>query len=313
MSTYWKRVRYDGDIEPWELREIPGKGYAAFATRSFKKGEWICTEFPVTWIHEHHPFNSQQLEEIDEKVDKMTEEDREAFLAMANVYNVDETAVNSGIFMTNCFDMTDSIFGKSCAMYLALGRLNHSCSPNVQQTHIPETTEEVAYASRDIEVGDELNDCYIDLRQSRAARREELLDLYKFSCECDCCTGKMFEKFGGSPDELEKSIADDDRMRVKAYSYQDIITDLIEQNDDTQLALDVALQTCKQLETPKYLVWSVRYLHEAYMMVYQLARDLRNKSLAREYLVKAHELSLKLEGPRSKESARLAILVQEFK
>ena len=313
MTTYWRRVRYEGDTVPWELREIPGKGYAAFATRSFKKGDWICTEFPVTWIHEHHPFNSQQLDEIDEKVEQMSEEDCAAFLDMANVYNVDETSVNSGIFMTNCFDMTDSIFGKSCAMYLALGRLNHSCSPNVQQTHIPETTEEVAYASRDINVGDELNDCYIDLRQSRAARREELRDLYKFTCECDCCTGKMYQSDTTTDEEVQKLIAEDDRMRVKAYSYQDIITDLVEQNEDAQLALDVAMQTCKQLESARYLVWSVRYIPEAYMMVHQLAKELYQKKLAKSYLEKAYQLSLTLEGPRSKETMRLAKLVKDFR
>ena len=32
--------------------------------------------------------------------------------------------------------------------------LNHSCVPNVQQTHVPATGEEVLYASRDIEIGE---------------------------------------------------------------------------------------------------------------------------------------------------------------
>ena len=45
---------------------------------------------------------------------------------------VDGLTRAAGIFMTNCFDMTDSIYGESCAMYLALARLNHSCCPNVQ-------------------------------------------------------------------------------------------------------------------------------------------------------------------------------------
>jgi hypothetical protein len=46
-------------------------------------------------------------------------------------------------------------------MYLALARLNHSCTPNVQQTHMPDTTEEALFACRDIKRGEEINDCYI--------------------------------------------------------------------------------------------------------------------------------------------------------
>ena len=101
----------------------------------------------------------------------------------------------AGIFMTNCFDMTDSIYGESCAMYLALARLNHSCCPNVQQTHYPDTTEEYLFAVRDINIGDEINDCYIELRQSKAERRASLLEFYRFECFCPgCCLPPDKEK-----------------------------------------------------------------------------------------------------------------------
>ena len=49
---------------------------------------------------------------------------------------VDGLTIAAGIFMTNCFDMTESIYGESCAMYLALARLNHSCCPNVQVSEL---------------------------------------------------------------------------------------------------------------------------------------------------------------------------------
>ena len=32
-------------------------------------------------------------------------------------------------------------------------RLNHSCTPNAQQTHVPSSGQEVLYASRDIQIG----------------------------------------------------------------------------------------------------------------------------------------------------------------
>lgn len=187
-KTYWKRVRYNQDLGvPWSLKLIEGQGYAAFATRAFKKGEFICSEFPMLYCMGHHPFDEHQLEEIDNKVAKLSKEDQEAFYDMANVFLEDEPNRAAGVFMTNCFDMTESIYGECCAMYVALARLNHSCRPNAQQTHYPDTTEEFLYASRDIAEGEEINDCYIELRQPRRMRQEALRDIYRFDCACNAC------------------------------------------------------------------------------------------------------------------------------
>jgi hypothetical protein len=50
METYWRRVTYsdeENNNPPWILKEVEGKGYIAIATRPFKSGDWICSEFPV--------------------------------------------------------------------------------------------------------------------------------------------------------------------------------------------------------------------------------------------------------------------------
>ena len=92
MTTYWKRVTYNNQSTegyPWELKYVEGKGYAAFATRDFLAGEWICTEFPTVWIHGHHPFSRTQISDIELKVNELAEEDRLAFYDMANVFSDD--------------------------------------------------------------------------------------------------------------------------------------------------------------------------------------------------------------------------------
>lgn len=188
MNTHWRHVIFAEPDKgpPWTLKLVDGRGFVAIATRKIEAGEYVLTEFPTVWVHGWHPFDSDQVEEIESRVEALDENDKTAFYSMANVFPEARTAAE-GIFMTNCFDMTDSPHGQACAMYLALARLNHSCIPNVQQTHIPETGEEVLYASRTIEIGDEINDCYIDLRQSRDARRAALRDIYRFDCECEAC------------------------------------------------------------------------------------------------------------------------------
>lgn len=313
--THWRHVRYDLELgRPWIVREEPGRGYVAYATRSFQMGEKICSEFPTVWIHGHHPFDESQIQEIHDKVNALDAVDKEAFYAMANVFPEFPPAV--GIFMTNCFDMTDSIYGTCCAMYLALARLNHSCYPNAQQTHIPSTTEEVLYAARTIEKGEEINDCYIDLRQSRIKRRHELQEYYRFYCTCQACQDPngdnrddentaehtMIEE---SPDFLTKVLTED-QLREKTSEISDTIVSLITGGDTNEediniddeeeftrkgciAALTTTLQLksdllpissdCNQLYTDQNnkntaLKWCIRYLPELYMSIFQLCESL---------------------------------------
>lgn len=300
MATYWGRVVYSGDIPPWELKEIPGKGLAAFATRRFEAGELICTETPTVWVPGHHPFSADQIAEIETRVASIDEADRDAFCAMANAFP-EELSTAAGIFMTNCFDQTDSIHGESCAMYCALARLNHSCTPNAQQTHIPETGEEVLHASRCIELGEEINDCYIELRQSTARRRAALKDIYRFDCECPAC-GPMAPSAGARGDERQQ----DDQLRERAGCYDDMIISIASSSDGgASAALDVALEAVRLLTSPKCLPWSARYVADAHLTIYHIAESLGKRDLAYHHAVKAYEMNCRLQGTRAPVSISL--------
>ena len=290
-TTYWGRTQFppgnDAASPPWVLREIEGKGFAAFATRRFEMGELICTELPTVWAPGHHPFSAAQVAEIEARVSGLGDEERGAFYAMANVFPVPDAATRAaGIFMTNAFDMTDSPHGEACAMYLALARLNHSCTPNAQQTHLPDTGEEVLYASRAIEAGEEINDCYIELRQPAARRRAELADLYRFDCSCPacCCLGA--------------EAGTDDANRTRAAQLDDLVVDVAAESGPAR-ALDVALQAVRLLTAPENLPWSARYVADAHLSVYQLCEALDKRELARKHIAAALEMNLLLQGPRS--------------
>lgn len=339
--THWRHVRYDGSQSPWFTRDEPGRGFVAYARRSFRKGEKICSEFPTVWIHGHHPFNDTQIEEIHTKVNALDDNDKDAFFAMANVFPEFPPAV--GIFMTNCFDMTDSIYGTCCAMYLALARLNHSCCPNAQQTHIPTTTEEVLFAARDIAEGEEINDCYIDLRQNRNNRRHELQEYYRFHCTCIACNE--------SNDNL---VNEEDALRIRASEISDKIVDLITADDEDEdnvdnsskkrrciSALTMALQLKNDLTAVSSVFtvgpmsserWCIRYLPELYMLIYQLCDTLAeehaqsskktkaSKTMAKRfrdesvsYLSQARDLTKCLQGESSPEFQRLDELLATLK
>ena len=112
IETFWKCTNVESD-PPWELRFEEGKGYCAFSLKNFKKGDHILTEKPILTVKGYHPFDEDQVLEIVANISKLSEEDKEAFYSMANVF---PEIINqgAGIFMTNSFDMTDSKLGPSC-------------------------------------------------------------------------------------------------------------------------------------------------------------------------------------------------------
>ena len=104
-QTYWRRVKYNNDsVEsyPWELKFIAGKGLAAFSTRNFKAGDWICTEFPTVWISGHHPFTKDQILEIENKVSNLSIEDQVAFYEKENVFSDDAEKIGFWFTFSNC-------------------------------------------------------------------------------------------------------------------------------------------------------------------------------------------------------------------
>lgn len=181
-------------------------------------------------------------------------------------------------------------------MYLAIARLNHSCEPNVQQTHIPETQEEVLYACRDIAIGDEINDCYIELRNSRSKRKEELRNLFRFECQCRACMM-----------DLESSEADDKRrersMKLEEYLFQQVEL-------DPSAALGIADEALKLLNNPLCLGWSARYIAGMNFSAYQIAFELGKKKRAKQYLLDAYQSFLTFQGPSSPETRRASSLLK---
>ena len=234
-------------------------------------------------------------------------------------------------------------------MFLAIGRLNHSCIPNAQQTFIPllsknskknynnnmntstttinkdyyysnnnhittsphattsittsnnttttstttTTTNnnndnierrnsscigyEVLYATRDIIIGEEINDCYIELRQSRKDRRKELMSLYRFKCVCKICSINDEDKDDDDDDDddgddndgeddddkvskemkkqkLRDIQIDDDRRRQRAMQLDEAIYEFLSVGE-YNMAQDIGTELIKLLEHKKSIGW----------------------------------------------------------
>ena len=297
--TYWAKCSFNRAVEPpWVLKDNPDRGYCAYSTQSFKEGDLILSEMPTVTVSGHHPFTSKQIDEIEENLNTLSEQERSAFYAMVNVF-IDAPTVSAGIFMTNSFDMTDSPHGESCGMYLAIARLNHSCSPNVQQTHIPHSSREVLYACRSIAIGDEINDCYIDLRQDYNTRQRILQENYRFKCTCVACSLP-----------LEQRIYDN-KQRTQALTLESELLQLAE-DGKTDAALGKAVELVTLLTNNNNMNWSIRYISSAFMYIYHIALSLDMTVYAQQCLSKAHRLNLSLTGPESPDSMRTQTLLDEL-
>jgi hypothetical protein len=312
--------------------------------------------------------------------------ERSAFYDMSNAYT-DEPTKSSGIYMTNAFDMPnyqeseEDDDQKTSGMFLAIARLNHSCLPNAQQTYIPfdllpkelqrsglkystgNSEEElcspvgceVLYATRDIAAGEELCDCYIELRQTTEERRQELLQLYRFHCTCPACGqsddeegaavqdtaqasegGLMYMK--SSTDEARalnqetftpvavaaacsstgagihlspKQRREGDAARRRAAKLEQDIFSFVEMGE-TEMAVDVGLELIKLLQSPSGFGWGERYIAEACATTSSLCLELGRKKQGMEWLKKAHEWNIRLQGESSFDSRSTASKIEDL-
>lgn len=207
------------------------------------------------------------------------------------------TTTTASQMMTSTNDNHSHSDSHISGMFLAIGRLNHSCIPNAQQTFIPlqrnnkkynnvkistNTSHnnnnnnkrsssscigyEVLYATRDIMIGEEINDCYIELRQSSKDRRKELMSLYRFKCLCKICSINDDDRDDGGEDydkvskemkkqKLREDIQiDDDRRRQRAMQLDEAIYEFLSMGE-YNMAQDISTELIKLLEHTKSIGW----------------------------------------------------------
>jgi hypothetical protein len=154
-------------------------------------------------------------------------------------------------------------------------------------------------------LGEEICDCYIDLRQSKKNRRKELLDNFRFYCGCVACSSgecssgecsseenlrKTMVDQGKESDTLTNNITDptvnnkiededltdkDDYYREYSLSFEDSSIDSIIEGN-TPKALLILYKGLAILEMEQNMKWSVRYLSSAHLSIYQILCKINN-------------------------------------
>lgn len=90
-------------------------------------------------------------------------------------------------YQTNSIELGITLQG---AVFTTASRINHSCTPNLQNHWNADLGRLELHAIRSIEAGEEMAITYTDLLANRDIRRADLKARYNFECSCNACTLK---------------------------------------------------------------------------------------------------------------------------
>ncbi|KGO68388.1 hypothetical protein PITC_070130 [Penicillium italicum] len=175
---------------PFELRPSPGKGWGAFATRRIDRGALILSEKPTFIIRRSHTEITDY--HIAMAFQQLSPGQKAQFLILRDNGASCFTSLNEA-FAKNSFNINSNLDEpESHGLFPLHSRFNHSCLPN---SKVPTVSGEVisSFATRDIDVGEEINFCYNTDFECRT--RYERHQALRFTCDCMACLpGTPFQR-----------------------------------------------------------------------------------------------------------------------
>ncbi|EDR10227.1 uncharacterized protein LACBIDRAFT_316887 [Laccaria bicolor S238N-H82] len=199
------------------VKPSPFGGLGMFAARPVRTGDLIVAERPLliaqrgfemrdesgskglTQAEMIQVYMQQWEEQLGIALNRMTDENRKAFMALANSHTEDGSGPILGIVRTNGYEvpgLNDGHEDDSTRAYTAvlnvMSRVNHSCSPNTTHHFDMASLSFQLRAIRDIKQGEELFYAYCDILRTKSERAEELAP-YGVVCVCPGCVGATKE------------------------------------------------------------------------------------------------------------------------
>ena len=213
------------DLRKVSVSNYPS-GFGLFAKKFIKQGTIIYSErelfrlprnvhnsikiSPKSYNNNIQPMIqiSQQPQLLEIELNKLNKEKRLQFDTMVTSdINIEKSKININQFLTNNNIVNSDVYGieknaqKFGAIFNFASRINHSCKPNVHSWYNFDEKKFITVAVCDISENDQLFIKYLaSIPQIRQERRDELLKLYGFICECSLCHEKMFSKYDDGDD-----------------------------------------------------------------------------------------------------------------
>lgn len=259
---------------PFRVGPLDGKGIGVVASRDIKAGELLSSEAPVVYWDSNDSWLTRSRS-IQKQFDGLPPQTRDAVLELHDAHAVGGQKTLGGIVSTNSHTKKGTSAGVLC---LECSRFNHSCVPNCEQSWNEDLQEVHIFASRDVRKGEELQIYYVDVRKSSEDRTSELLDKYRFCCDCPACTAAD----GAS-----------DRRRQR----------LLQLHHEVENAYGTAPQAGIQMAEEAMELFQEEGLHvnawqkEMCAFAYQAAIISGNNLASRQWALRAHDFSRLCHGP----------------
>ena len=248
------------------IKEVPGKGLGAFATRDVEPGDFILAEKPLLQIQNAHYL----AEDVEAEFNKLTEEKKAVYMSLASAHGQDPskypTATSSevtdkrerrriheqhearigedktvfSICMTNAMQVEEG-----AGIFEIASRFNHACVPNACFCWDEEKKVETIYAVHDIAQGEvrdfrtlflgcantrqEITLCYCDPFYDISMRKWELMH-YGFECQCKACK---------NPDDPESFAHASRERRWKMRNLDAALRIAVSASEQLQVRLDL--------------------------------------------------------------------------
>ncbi|KAF1994507.1 SET domain-containing protein [Amniculicola lignicola CBS 123094] len=203
---------HQSDIPPWQshnhtctgsptayaVRPSLGKGLGVFAAHLLEDGAIIMQESPAMRI-EPPPFRQElgfvisELGPVLRSSFSRLQDDAKATILSLTAHTTGTEEKKPGydrlvtIFRSNAYNT-----GKDLALFPLVARINHSCRPNAGYSWSERLQKQIVFATRKIQLGEEISVSYVPLMYSKADRQKRL-NQYSFKCTCEACSGSQKE------------------------------------------------------------------------------------------------------------------------
>ncbi|XP_006897801.1 PREDICTED: histone-lysine N-methyltransferase SMYD3 [Elephantulus edwardii] len=269
--------------------------------------------------------------DLESNINKLTEDKKEGLRQLAmtfqhfmkeEIQDTSQLPPSFDVFeafakvICNSFTICDAEMQEvGVGLYPSMSLLNHSCDPNCSIVFSGPCL--FLRAVRDIEVGEELTICYLDMLMTSEERRKQLRDQYCFECDCIRCQtqDKDAEMLTGDQQvwkDVQEALKKLEELKVQQNweealaTCQAIIRTSSEWLPDTNIyqlkVLDCALDTCIHLGLwEEALLYGTRTL-EPYRMFFPGNHPVRGVQVMKVGKLQLHQGLL----PQARKNLRLA-------
>ncbi|CAJ2502519.1 Uu.00g099130.m01.CDS01 [Anthostomella pinea] len=135
--------------------DVEGKGKGLVAVKDIPKGTRILSEVPIITTPQDEHNKNRLMAIICEQVSALTEDQRQAFLSMHNIYPYETPPEHYlAIIRTNGLPIDED--GIDGGIFLEACRMKHACDNNAQKSWNKNIERHTVHALRDIAKGEEI-------------------------------------------------------------------------------------------------------------------------------------------------------------